>query len=605
MATTLIFDTETDDLFEKVSKLHVLVIKDHNTGDVTRYNRANALKGLERLASADVIVGHNALGFDIPVLEKLYGFKFKGKLYDTMLASRLAWADVKDADFNRHATGTLPAKMIGSHSLEAWGYRMGILKGEFKKNNTFAEWSMEMEEYCVQDVEVTHALYRALLAKNLSEESVKLEHDFAGVIWLMSQRGFSFNSSKAGSLYAKLQQKRVELEQQLRVLFPSRIIAMKTHLWETPDGREWETKIAAMGQGGFKMKQIVKGKLKTREIPFNPSSRDEIAERLIEKYGWKPTVLTDNGKPKVDESVLEGMAYPEARLFEEYLMLQKRLGQIADGNEGWLKAVNINTNRIHGRVITNGAVTGRCSHLKPNMAQVPNHSSPYGKDCRELFEAGAGMELVGFDASGLELRCLAHFMARYDNGAYTKEILEGDVHTANQKAAGLPTRNDAKTFIYAFLYGAGDEKIGKIIGKGQAEGKRIKEEFLRKTPALRMLREAVTEASTKRGYLVGLDGRILPIRSAHAALNTLLQSAGAMLMKMATVFFAEKLRQNNINGWLVAHVHDEVQSEVIKGSGDFVGKLGVEAIKDAGRHFKFRCPLDGEYRVGNNWSETH
>ena len=603
--TTLIFDAETDDLLEKVSKLHVLVIKDHDTGEVARYNRSNAHEGLARLSVADVIVGHNALDFDVPVLEKLFGFKFKGRLFDTMLTARLAWADIKDGDFNRSATGTLPAKLIGSHSLEAWGYRVGILKGDFKKNNDFSMWSQSMEDYCAQDVEVTHALYRSLMSKNLSEESVSLEHDFASVIRLMSQRGFAFNSSKAGGLYAKLQQKRVELEQQLQVVFPSKIHTMKMCMWETPDGREWPTKIAALEQSGFKMKQITKGKLKTREVPFNPASRDEIAERLIEKYAWKPVVMTDNGKPKVDESVLEGMEYPEARLLEEYLMLQKRLGQIGDGNEGWLKSVNIRTNRIHGRVITNGAVTGRCSHLKPNMAQVPNHGSPYGKDCRELFEAGAGMELVGFDASGLELRCLAHFMARYDGGAYVKEILEGDVHTANQKAAGLPTRDNAKTFIYAFLYGAGDEKIGKVIGKGQREGKRIKDEFLRKTPALRMLREAVTEASTKRGYLVGLDGRILPIRSAHAALNTLLQSAGALLMKKATVLFAEKLRQNNINGWLVAHVHDEVQTEVQRGSGDLVGKLGVESIKDAGNHFKFRCPLDGAYRVGNNWSETH
>jgi len=603
--TTLIFDAETDDLLEKVSKLHVLVLKDHDTGEVTRYNRDNAHEGLARLSVADVIVGHNALDFDVPVLEKLFGFKFKGRLFDTMLTARLAWADIKDGDFNRSAMGTLPAKLIGSHSLEAWGYRVGILKGDFKKNNDFSVWSQSMEDYCAQDVEVTHALYRSLLSKNLSEESVSLEHGFASVIRLMSKRGFAFNSSKAGSLYAKLQQKRVELEQQLQVVFPSKIHTMKMCMWETPDGREWTTKIAALEQSGFKMKQITKGKLKTREVPFNPASRDEIAERLIEKYAWKPTVMTDNGKPKVDESVLEGMEYPEARLLEEYLMLQKRLGQIGDGNEGWLKSVNIRTNRIHGRVITNGAVTGRCSHLKPNMAQVPNHGSPYGRDCRELFEAGAGMELVGFDASGLELRCLAHFMARYDGGAYAKEILEGDVHTANQKAAGLPTRDNAKTFIYAFLYGAGDEKIGKVIGKGQREGKRIKDEFLRKTPALRMLREAVTEASTKRGYLVGLDGRILPIRSAHAALNTLLQSAGALLMKKATVLFAEKLRQNNINGWLVAHVHDEVQTEVQRGSGDLVGKLGVESIKDAGNHFKFRCPLDGAYRVGNNWSETH
>jgi DNA polymerase I-like protein with 3'-5' exonuclease and polymerase domains len=239
------------------------------------------------------------------------------------------------------------------------------------------------------------------------------------------------------------------------------------------------------------------------------------------------------------------------------------------------------------------------------MGQIPNHGSPYGKECRELFEASNGYELVGADASGLELRCLAHFMAKYDGGAYAKELLTGDIHTANQKAAGLPTRNNAKTFIYAFLYGAGDEKIGKVIGKGAKEGAEIKATFLRKTPALRCLRDAVKAAAKERGYLFGLDGRRLPIRSEHAALNTLLQSAGAIAVKQATILLMDRIKAEGLDAHLVAHVHDEVQLEVRKGLGEKVGKMAVQAIQDAGKHFNFRCPLDGEYRVGGNWSETH
>ena len=358
------------------------------------------------------------------------------------------------------------------------------------------------------------------------------------------------------------------------------------------------------------MAKIEKGEPLKKRIPFNPGSRDQIAKRFMQR-GWKPADFTPDGRARVDEPILKELAkdgYEEAGPLLEYLMIQKRLGQLAEGNEAWLKLVKAD-GRLHGRVTTNGAVTGRCTHSKPNLAQVPNAGSPYGKECRELFTVGEGKKLVGCDASGLELRCLAHYMARYDGGAYAKILLEEDIHTANQKAAGLPTRDNAKTFIYAFLYGAGDEKIGKIIGKGQAEGKSIKKEFLDKTPALKKLREAVEQAVEARGYLVGLDGRQLPIRSPHAALNTLLQSAGALIMKQATVLLNRYLE---VKGWsfardyaLVGHIHDEVQLEVDEDKADTVGQLAVKAIQDAGRSFNFRCRLDGEYKVGQNWAETH
>jgi DNA polymerase I-like protein with 3'-5' exonuclease and polymerase domains len=300
------------------------------------------------------------------------------------------------------------------------------------------------------------------------------------------------------------------------------------------------------------------------------------------------------------------MPYPEAKPLCEYLMIQKRLGQLAEGKEAWVKLEK--NGRIHGRVNTNGAVTGRCTHSNPNMAQVPAVRAPYGKECRELFKVAPGYKMVGADASGLELRCLAHFMGKWDNGAYAKELLEGDIHTANQKAAGLETRDQAKTFIYAFLYGAGDGKIGTIVGKGQEEGARLRANFLKKTPALKYLKEAV-EVASKRGYLLGLDGRKLWIRSEHAALNTLLQSAGALVMKQACVFLDTTI---SLAGWewgkdysFVLNVHDEWQIEVREPLAKWIGETAVEAIREAGKHFNFRCPLDGEYKIGNNWCETH
>ena len=278
-------------------------------------------------------------------------------------------------------------------------------------------------------------------------------------------------------------------------------------------------------------------------------------------------------------------------------MLQKRVAQI----DSWLKALG-DDGRVHGKVITNGAVTGRMTHMSPNMAQVPNSGSPYGEDCRDLWIVDKGYKLVGIDASGLELRMLAHYMK---DDAYTSEVVSGDIHTANQKAAGLETRNQAKTFIYAFLYGAGDAKIGKVVGAGAKEGQVLKSRFLQNTPSLKELREKVSRIAANTSTLPGLDGRRLQVRSDHAALNTLLQSAGAIVMKQAIVLLDESLSKLGIDYKFVVNCHDEWQIEVKEGSEDIVGKLGVEAIKKAGEAFNMRCPLDGEYKVGNSWRDTH
>ena len=288
-------------------------------------------------------------------------------------------------------------------------------------------------------------------------------------------------------------------------------------------------------------------------------------------------------------------------------MLDKRLGQLAVGKNAWLKMLK--GGRIHGQVNTNGAATGRCTHNRPNIAQTPSVGAPFGTDCRALFHAPTGYDLVGADLSGLELRCLAHFMAKYDDAAYVDVVLNGDIHSVNQKAAGLPTRNSAKTFIYGFLYGAGPAKIGAIVGGSEKEGRKLINKFMKATPALKQLRDAVGAAVTKNKNLVGLDGRTLPVRSPHAALNTLLQGAGALLAKQATVILYKNLTAKGYK-WgedyaQVAHVHDEVQLIARKEIADDVGKEAVKSFQLAGEYFKFRCPITGEYKVGSNWADTH
>ena len=243
--------------------------------------------------------------------------------------------------------------------------------------------------------------------------------------------------------------------------------------------------------------------------------------------------------------------------------------------------------------------------LLPLVVLIPSVGAPYGKECRELFIAPSGYSLLGADASGLELRCLAHYMAAYDDGAYADVVLNGDIHTANQQAAGLESRNQAKTFIYGFLYGSGDEKTGKIIGKGAKEGKAIKKKFLAKLPALKYLKDAVAKAADERGFVKGLDGRIIPIRHSHAALNTLLQSAGAIICKTWYVFISRAIKQSKLDAQIVAFIHDEVQVVVKKGQEDEAGRIILKCMRDVEQHFEFRCRLDSEYKYGKHWADTH
>lgn len=594
-----IFDIETDGLLDEATKIHCLVLKDLDTGKVQVFQQYgdpvahNVADGLKVLMQADLIVGHNVIKFDIPVIEKLYPWFDHGPVHDTLVMTRLIWSNIKDHDADLMRKGKLPTKLFGSHSLEAWGHRLGNYKGDFK--GPWDVCTQEMIDYCVQDVEVTTALYQKILSKDYAEEAIQLEHDVAWLMAKQERNGFCFDEAKAAELYAQLSQRRSDLERELKAEFGS---------WEVklPDFIPKRDNKKMGYQAGVPVPKF-------KTVEFNPSSRDHIADRLMKLYGWKPKDFTDGGKPKVDETIIGSLDYPPCKLLTEYLMIQKRIGQLAEGDQAWLKLVR--KGKIHGSVNTNGAVTGRATHAYPNISQVPSSGSPYGPECRSLFTVPEGWSLVGADASGLELRCLAHFMAKYDGGQYGEVLLTGDIHTQNQEAAGLETRPQAKTFIYAFLYGAGDAKIGSIVGGGPEAGKKLKARFLAKTPALKRLKDAVGQAA-QRGYLTGLDGRRLHVRSQHAALNTLLQSAGALVCKTWLVILEDNLQSLGFNhGWdgdyaFCAWSHDEVQ--IACRDADIAQQIAAEATRAvtlAGEFYNFRCPLAGEAKIGKHWGETH
>jgi len=547
----IVLDIETNSTHDKI---WMCVTRDIETDEVKVWKAANNLQ--KYLAACDLIIGHNIIGFDSQVLRKTWRVTMKlNQVYDTLVASRLLNPSLEDG-----------------HSLEAWGQRLGFPKGDFSDWDNGA--TPEMEEYCIQDTLVTAKLYNHLVitlqSEGFSQRSINLEHSVQAIITKQEENGFKLDEVKALQLLSLLKTKLDVIHLEMAAIFPDKI----------ESGR--------VSKNGKPLKDII--------TPFNPGSRKQIAERLIEK-GWKPKKHTEKGSVIVDEAVLETLDYPEAKAIAEYMMLQKRIAQI----ESWLDAMKAD-GRVHGRIITCGAITGRMTHMSPNMAQVPNSGSPYGMDCRELWTVEKGNALVGIDASGLELRMLAHYM---NDNAYTNEVVSGDIHTTNQKAAGLETRNQAKTFIYAFLYGAGSAKIGTVVGGSAKEGQRLIDSFLRNTPKLQELRQKVSRIYATKGKLPGLDGRQLLCRSEHSAVNTLLQGAGAIVMKQALVLFDKKLKGLKIPYKFVANVHDEWQLEVPFTFAEQVGNLGVKSIEEAGIVLEMRCPLTGEFKYGNNWKETH
>ena len=614
---TLFFDIETNALedFTNLTDLetvHCLSVYDPMTPKMVTFAGDSIHRGLTALAEADRIVGHNVIKFDIPALKKLYGFSPPlVKVVDTLVLSRCIFSDLRNEDFGRN---NFDPKLVGSHSLKAWGHRMGkatkLTYGE--EDGAFDHYNDEMKKYCERDCIVTQLLYDYLLSQEPSNQMIAIEHWFAFIISQQERNGFSFDLDKADKLTAKLTSIRAELKDELQQMVAPKVEEMKSPAGWTVEGYTAPTKAKLkllLKDAGLKQSLVndaVKTGNKQKTTLFNPGSRQQIAAALLD-LGYDLPKEPDATTPKVDEGVLKKIDHPIAAKLLDYLLVQKRLGQLAEGEQAWLKLAK--NGRIHGSVNTNGAVTGRCTHSNPNVAQVPACRVPYGEECRDLFGAGVGKKLVGCDASGLELRMLAHYLAFYDGGQYGKIVTEGDIHTANQQAAGLETRDQAKTFIYAFLYGAGDAKIGDIVGGTARDGQMLKRKFLSNLPALNRLQQDIKRKVENGGVLSGLDGRLLRIRSSHAALNMLLQSAGAVCMKVALIQLYHALGkskwQHGREYAFVANIHDEFQAEVIPQHAEDFGKLAVKAIRVAGKELKLNVQLDGEYKVGTTWAETH
>jgi DNA polymerase-1 len=586
---TVLFDIESNGLLDTITTVHTLQIGDADGTDAVVYtdNRPgfpSIADGLARLAAADRVVGHHLLGYDFPVMERFYpGALKRWQIYDTLVATRLLDPEER------------------TNTLASWGDRLGVAKGEFK-----GPWDVltdEMIDYARQDIVVTRALYQHV-EPQLRDwgHSLDLEHEVAWAIHLQEQNGFTLDVAAAQKLDAELRGAMADLEAQLRQSFPP--IA---HV--------------SIAKATNKKVGIVKGQPRTKWEHFEPGSRHHIARRL-QALGWRPKDFNKDSTPVVDEKILAEMPWPEAQLLLKYLRTQKLLGQLSDGKGGWLKMVRPD-GRIHGRVNPNGACTGRMSHMSPNVAQADKDPR-----MRALWLPRDGWVLVGCDADGLEARMLGHYLARYDGGAFVKTLLDGrkedgsDIHSRNRdavRAAGFAVdRDGAKTLLYALMYGAGDWKLAATVKDNlRATGQRlpkiphkemgllVRRALAKSMTGIDKLIDAVKAAAKERGYLIGLDGRHLNVRSDHAALNTLLQGAGAVVMKRALVEFMRLWGERQQLFGLCANVHDEVQIECVPEMAETFGDEFASCIRSAGEYYKLRCPLSGAYQVGSNWAETH
>jgi DNA polymerase I len=604
----LIFDLESDGLLEKATRIHCLAICDTVDGRVTTYGPEDLHHGLLRLHESDQrLCGHNIIAFDIPLIQKLYPwFQPKRLPLDTFIWSQLVTPDIYDLTQKKSEWRRLvPIDIMGSHSLKAWGYRLGVLKG-VSPDTTWQTYSPAMLDYCAQDTVVTHALLDELRKWTTSDSAVDLEMEVAGILRRQEAEGICFDTKGAERLAVQLVDELSALKVELQKSFVP---------WQKLRKRAIS-----------KVNNKTLGRTKGQEyevwdtIEFNPGSNQHIVHCLHEKYGWEPEVFTDKGNPQMDDDVLEDLeslgTMPEVVLIRKWKTAAKILSYLSSGDKSWLSYVTPE-GKIHGKVNGCGAGTRRMTHNSPNLGQVPSSRAYLGKECRSLFSPPPGYTMVGVDADQLELRTLSHFLYPFDGGAYAHAAVHGskankdDIHWRNAIALGVDRDDPGKTIFYAYIYGAGLAKLGRCVTKSWDNesniraGRRIKGKLEKGLPALVSLKEKILEVYKERGYLLDLDGQKFRLRSDHSALNELNQRAGAIIMKRVEVWLDWKLREMQVDYKWLLHIHDEWQFAVRAEHVAIFRSVINDAFAYATNYYKLKCPITGDAKEGSNWSETH
>lgn len=595
-----VFDLEANGLHE-ATKIWCIVIKDLDDSRVYKYGPDSISDGVDHLASYELLIGHNIIDYDSYVIDNLTSVKLTG-LWDTLVASRLLHPDRKVPE---GFTGR-----SGPHSLDAWGYRLGLRKPVHEDWTKFSE---EMLHRCAMDVEINHRLYTQLNLEMKGHDwnsALSMEFSVQEIISRQTRTGVLLDKKSAENAVQELTGWIEKLDIDLEKYAPT-----KTKPWgvtiDTPFKKNGEMKKAVLDWTD----QDVQGPFNRVLFERINLSSDVQLKELLFTLGWKPKAYNFSVKtgertsPKLEFYEGDGLDSGLGKMIKDRKLWSHRRSQI----QGWLDKLRPD-DRLPAGANTIGTPTRRFRHnVVVNVPKAGYNKSGeelafYGNKMRSLFTVPKGYKLVGYDAEQLELRMLAHYM---NDPAYTQEILSGDIHSYNQELAGLPTRDDAKTFIYAFNYGAGDAKIGSIVGGSVAEGRLIKKKFFEECPALEKLIKGVKRAAG-RGYLIGLDGGLLRIRRGqdgrlqrNKALNVLLQGAGAIVMKKSMVLMDDWVTELGLDAKKVIDMHDEAQWEVADKDVEKFMELAPQSIVIAGEHFNLNIPLAAEAKCGNNWSETH
>lgn len=612
----IILDIETDGLYDELTKIWVIGIKDVDTGECKFYSDQESPQtdgsladGVTRIQASSRVIGHNLVDFDYPVIEKILGVELDyDKIFDTLVVSRLLNPD------RRKPSGYTGKS--GPHSLDAWGCRVGKAKPE---HDTWDVFDSAMLRRNRGDLEVNNLVYSILRSEIKGhnwDKAIQLEHDVRKIITRQEHDGVYFNNTRAIELLKSLDSKIKHIDDELLPNLPKSCKSWGTTISKPfkNNGEPLKRVIDWFDQFDDCSASMVSGPFTRIDwIEMNLGSMTQVKAYLLSQ-GWQPTEYNYNDagertSPKITEDSYGTITGNLGQLVKDRMLYRHRRSQI----QGWVDRVR-SDGRLSAGANTCGTNTRRFRHS--NVVNVPKAKDYVflGKEMRSLFCAPKGRRFIGHDASGLELRMLAHYMG---DPEFTEAVINGkesdgtDIHTVNQNAAGLPTRDDAKTFIYAFLYGAGNEKIGNIIGGTEANGAELKRRFLGNIPALARLIKKAKKASGK-GWLRGLDGsRIWMRRGAdgsiltHKALNTLLQSAGAILMKESMVILDEAVRAEGLDVIKVIDSHDEAQAEVALKDCKRYMELAEWSLVKAGTNLKVKVPMAATAKMGKNWRDTH
>jgi len=593
---------------------------------------------------ADVIVGHNFISYDWPAITKLFPELTKHPRFDevyildTMIWSRFQHSE-KDLQVKDKKLKLPWTKKI--HALEAWGLRLGFAKGDYGKSTDWQTYDDEMGVYCQQDVRVNVRILSELWSSLVSLDALDLENRFATIIDKQCRFGWLLDVKAAEKLYTELLTKKDKLQVDLRSIFPVRYITKtkQTAAYDSLVDEEgcfdyskeyeffnWETIFEGVdldysfvpksdnSRYGYRKGNPV---CKLKAVAFNPNSDAHVLYWLGYKYKFKSWKKTKSKADSVDGEVMSYLAtagylgtdVPEAAPIHEFQKISKICSMVGSGKQAYLKKVNGTTNRIHGRINTLGTITHRCTHFSPNLGQVPSDNVDYGREVRQLFISQPGWLNIGCDASGIQARGQAHYQIPYDDGAFARKLMsDAGIHDDTAAALGCE-RGQAKTFRYAWMFGAFPTKLGAILGLDTAGGKRANDRFLKSEPGLAKLNLASQKAVKDKGYLTCLDGRRLSLKTQRTALVTLLQSFEAIVMKRSLVIAYDRLTKAGYKFGrdyaFIGNIHDEIQSAAKQSIAEDVAKIKQSAIVDAGIYYNVRLKLDAEYKIGDSWADTH